>query len=102
MAVSSPPEEPVAEEGSGQACFPVNDPVIASWMEIRGLFERAGKGKIIRVPLSGIDRQAVIDNADILEPVISCYGHLAEFRVFAGIPSVVLHLTIPSTPRNSP
>ena len=68
------PETPEPTPVDGQA-----DPVLSSWSDIRGLLERAGKGRIIRVPFNGLDRQAVIDNADILEPVILAYGCLPSF-----------------------
>ena len=61
--------EPEPTPGDAQC-----DQVISAWNNIRGLLERAGKGRIIRVPFNGLDRQAVIDNADILEPVILAYG----------------------------
>ena len=71
MASGEVAEKPASGEGTFS---PKDDPVISLWMDIRGLMDRAGKGNIVRVPASGLDRQAIIDNSDILEAVIRSYG----------------------------
>ena len=69
---SDPSGKKTTEDSVG--ADPNQDSVIHAWLDIRGLVERAGKGKIVRLPLSGLDRQAVIDNSAILEPVVAFYG----------------------------
>ena len=56
---------------------PAQDAVIHAWLDIKGCTERAGKGKLVCIA-TGIDRQAVVDNSALLEPILSFYGHLAE------------------------
>ena len=56
---------------------PAQDAVIHAWLDIQGLTARAAKGRLVRL-VTGIDRQAVIENSALLEPVISFYGHSAE------------------------
>ena len=60
---------------------PAQDSVIHAWLDIKGLLARAGQGKLVRVPCSGLDRQAVIDNSAILEPIISFFGYLLETKL---------------------
>ena len=52
---------------------PAQDAVIHAWLDIEGFVERAGKGKLVRL-LTGLDRQALVDNSALLQPVISFYG----------------------------
>lgn len=52
------------------------DAVIAAWKTIRGLEDRAAKGKIILKVSPGIERQTIIDNSETLEHVVTHYGNL--------------------------
>ena len=78
MASGDMAERPAEAEGASTAEDSQWDSVIKSWMGIRGLMERAGRGKMIRIPDSGLDRQAVIDNADLLEPLVASVGALTN------------------------
>ena len=61
-----------------QPANPAEDSVVHAWLDIQGLTERAANGRLLRIPQTGLDRQAVINNSAILEPIISFYGHLAK------------------------
>ena len=52
------------------------DAVIAGWKTIRGLEDRAAKGKIILRESPGIDRQAIINNSELLQHAVTHYGIL--------------------------
>ena len=57
---------------SGEGC-----PVQAAWKALPGVVERAAvKGRICHLGPSGVTRQCVIDNVDIIEPVIQTLGAL--------------------------
>ena len=43
-------------------------PVIKAWLEMPCLVERAGGGRMAHVHKDELDRQTVIDNAEILDP----------------------------------
>ena len=59
-----------APDGATDEC-----PVIAAWRALDGLVERAGKdSRICFVGAAGISRQCVIDNAEILQPIINTFG----------------------------
>ena len=80
----------------GPTTNPNQDSCIHAWLDIRGLVERAGKGKIVRLPISGLDRQAVIDNAAILEPIIAFYGSISELDIL-GLDIVHYELPFPAS-----
>ena len=63
-------------------------PVIAAWMNIPLLVSRASVGQIATVKKE-LDRQDVSDNADLLEPLIRCFG--AVVRTYRVINSTVPH-----------
>ena len=54
-------------------------PVWAAWKDLPGVMERIAKhSRICHLGKAGIDRQCLIDNADIIEPVLMVYGVLAN------------------------
>ena len=73
---SGGPSERAAQPEGAQVTPSAQDAVVSSWLEMSGLMERAAKGTICIIPQNGMDnqRQTVIDNADLLEPVIASYG----------------------------
>ena len=58
----------MAEDGS------MVDEVMQIWSAIPALLTRASEGRICVIGSEGFTRQAVADNASILEPVIQVYG----------------------------
>ena len=55
---------------SGDGC-----PVLEAWKVLPGVMERVVKaGRICYVGKAGVDRQCVIDNADLLQPIINTFG----------------------------
>ena len=68
--------------GSDDGC-----PVFRAWRDLPGVLERVSKlGRICHVGPNGVDRQCVIDNADIIDPILKEYGALAA------IPEAFLHI----------
>ena len=62
---------------AGSSANPANhgaeDPVIKAWMSMEGLMQRCAAGRILEVE-AHLSRQSVVDNADVLEPVLQHYG----------------------------
>ena len=62
---------------SDAAAYVAECPVQAAWKALPGVVERVGsKGRICYLGPSGVTRQCVIDNVDILEPLIRALGTL--------------------------
>ena len=54
-------------------------PVLEAWKALPGVVERVVKaGRICHVGKNGVDRQCVIDNADLIEPIINTHGALTD------------------------
>ena len=54
-------------------------PIMGAWKGLDGIVERAGReGRICFVGAAGISRQCVIDNVDILQPIINTLGAQAS------------------------
>ena len=62
----------VTSSGHSDEC-----PVFRAWKALPGVLERISKlGRICYVGSNGVDRQCVIDNADIIEPILREFGSL--------------------------
>ena len=57
-------------------------PVIEAWTSMKELMTRAASGRIVARG-EEINRQTVIDNAEILAPVIESFGALSELGLHA-------------------
>ena len=53
-------------------------PIMEAWKALPGVMERASTTARICCCTGGISRQSVIDNCDILEPIINALGALAR------------------------
>ena len=63
---------------SGDKKCPIQD----FWKALPGLMERVTtKGRISHLGPSGVRRQCVIDNVDVIEPVINALGALIQSSV---------------------
>ena len=69
-------------------------PVIAAWKALPGVTERVAKNsRICFVGSGGLTRQCVIDNADILQPVVQTFGAIPE--IFYSVLVMCLHVKGP-------
>ena len=68
----------VAGESRGSAGSSADEdvcPIQAAWKDLPGLMERVSKkGRICFVGPGGVNRQCLIDNVDIIEPVLKAHG----------------------------
>ena len=54
-------------------------PVLAAWKLLPGVMERVAKNsRISFVSSGGLTRQCVIDNAEILQPIVQTFGAIAK------------------------
>ena len=70
-------EGSTGESDGSSAAYLAECPVQAAWNELPGVLERvASKGRICHLGPGGVTRQCVIDNVDIIEPLIKSLGTL--------------------------
>ena len=67
-----------AGRSSEPASSGAEDPVVKAWMSMDGLMQRAATGRILEVD-AHLSRQSVVDNADVLEPLLQHHG--SSFQV---------------------
>ena len=83
---------PMAGSSRGSSTSTLDDdgdcPVITAWKNLPGVMHRVAKyGRICYMQKKGVDRQCVIDNAAVIEPILAAFGasSLNSFCICKGV-----------------